>query len=60
MKELIPVFKEETKREAEFVGLLSCVDLVRNSQECVYLWYEIGFEVNSLYSGRALGRVYRM
>ena len=53
------MIEEETTREVGLVDLLSCVDIVRMSQECVYL-DETEYEVNSLCLGRALGSVYRM
>lgn len=59
MKESIPVVEEETTRDVGLVGLLSCVDIVRKSQECVYL-DETKYEVNSQCSGRAPRNVYHV
>ena len=54
------MIEEETSRKVGLVSLLSCVDLVKDSQDWLYLRYEIKYEVNSLSSGRVLGSVHRM
>ena len=41
-------------QEVGLIDLLSCVDLVRDSQECMYLWCEVEYEVDLLYSGKTM------